>query len=116
MTDHVSADPEVSWQQQRMLELELNGHALQLGRVLMIGKDGGEKHWGRVKNALRSKNALRPTLYVLPKDPKALIPGREEEGPPQRFVCDKSGHLSVNKKENYIKTMTDHVSVDPEVS
>ena len=53
----------------------------------MLGKDGGEKHWKRIKNALRSKNALRPTLYGLPKDHKPLIPGREEEGPPQRHVC-----------------------------
>ena len=51
------------------------------------GKDGGEKHWKIIKNALSSKNALRPTLYGLTKDHKPLIPGREDEGPPKRFVC-----------------------------
>ena len=54
---------------------------------MRIGKGGGENNWGRVKNALRSKNALRPTLYGLPKDHKGLIPGREEEGPTPRGVC-----------------------------
>jgi hypothetical protein len=43
--------------------------------------DVGEKHWKRVKNVLRSRNALRPALYDLPKDHKPLNPGKEEESP-----------------------------------
>ena len=31
--------------------------------------------------------AFAYTLYGLPKDHKAVIPGRKEEGPTQRFVC-----------------------------
>ena len=75
-------DPTISWEEQRQLERQLNGHTLQFGRLLRLGKAWGDNHVARVKSALRSKNALKPPLYGLRKGHKPIPPGQEEIGPP----------------------------------
>ena len=62
MQPHVN-DPTISWEEQRQLERQLNGHTLQFGRLLRLGKAWGDNHVARVKSALRPRTPLNH-LYM----------------------------------------------------
>ena len=55
------------------LRRELNGHTLQLGRILTLGEE--HNHWDRFKSALVNKFGHIPTLFGFLKDHKPSTPG-----------------------------------------
>ena len=93
MTPHTNSDPIVPWDEKTDLERKLNGHTLQLGRILKVGEKW--KHWPRVQAALTNKSCHIPVLSGYPKDHK---PVSEGEPPPMRPVCgsDVTKQIMVN--------------------
>ena len=87
MEPHVENDTPLTWDEQVKMERVLNGHTLQMSRILQIGEVWGTEHMKRVTSALRSKNALRPPLYGLAKDHKDPVQHELGSIPPQRPVC-----------------------------
>ena len=71
MQKHIKDDPVMSWEEKEKLERNINGHTLQLGRILEVGENF--QHEERVKNALRNKNCHVPGLAGLAKDHKENI-------------------------------------------
>ena len=49
MQPHVANDPVISLEEKNVIENTLNGHSLQLARILKIGQNGND--WNRVKSA-----------------------------------------------------------------
>ena len=49
MEPHVANDPVISLEEKNVIENTLNGHSLQLARILKIGQNGND--WNRVKSA-----------------------------------------------------------------
>ena len=82
MEPHVSKDSIISLEDRTKLERQLNGHTLQLGRILKIGEN--HNHWDRVKSALINKFGHVPVLYGLLKDHKSVAAGQPC---PTRPVC-----------------------------
>ena len=83
MQKHIQDDPVMSWEEKEKLERNINGHTLQLGRILEVGEKF--HHEERVKNALRNKNCHVPGLAGLAKDHKENID--LNVGPSLRPVC-----------------------------
>ena len=86
---HTEGDTDVSLEEEKKIEREMNATTLQLARILRLGGkwNGSGQHWQRIKSALRTKSCWIPSLYGLTKDHKASPPGEEELGPPLRPVC-----------------------------
>ena len=86
---HTEGDTDVSLEEEKKIEREMNATTLQLARILRLGGkwNGSGQHWQRIKSALRTKSCWIPSLYGLTKDHKASPPGEEDLGPPLRPVC-----------------------------
>ena len=82
MEPHVANDDIITLEEKKEIEHNLNGHTIQLGRILKIGKK--HQHWERVKAALINKGGHVPSLYGLIKDHKARAEGQPH---PTRPVC-----------------------------
>ena len=74
MEPHVANDPVISLEEKNVIENTLNGHSLQLARILKIGQNGND--WNRVKSALTNKFGHVPVLYGLKKDHKTRAAGQ----------------------------------------
>ena len=74
MEPHVANDPVISLEEKNVIENTLNGHSLQLARILKIGQNGND--WNRVKSALNNKFGHVPVLYGLKKDHKTRAAGQ----------------------------------------
>ena len=85
MQTHVTNDPVIDWKEKCSIENVLNGHTLQLGRILKVGENW--QHSKRVQSALRNKSCHVPVLYGQWKDHKNAI---DEAGPSLRPVCGAS--------------------------
>ena len=86
---HTEGDGAVGLDDKNKIERELNATTLQLARILNLGEkwNASNRHWCRVKSALRTRSCLIPPLYGLPKDHKDVPPDQEHLGPPLRPVC-----------------------------
>ena len=94
MQPHIKDEAVVTMKDRHDTERTLNGHTLQLGRILGVGEN--HRHWPRVKSALRNRSGHVPTLYGLIKDHKPVSPG---SAPPMRPVCgaDDSGNGQLSR-------------------
>ena len=90
---HTENDTVISYDDKKVIEKILNGHTIQLGRILKVGEKWN--HWPRVQSALRNKSCHIPVVSGYPKDHKPFIEG---EPPPIRPVCgadeSNNGQLS----------------------
>ena len=82
MEPHVNKDAVIDLDKRKDVENSLNGHCLQLGRIVKIGYTHG--HWDRMKSALINKFGHVPVLYGLKKDQKVSFTGKPT---PTRPVC-----------------------------
>ena len=57
MQPHIANDETITLEERNTIENTLNGHTIQLGKILKMGKD--HKHWDRIKNALVNKAGHR---------------------------------------------------------
>ena len=62
MEPHVCNDPVITLSDKHHMERELNGHSLQLGRILDLGAN--HRHWERMKKALVNKANKKPKFAV----------------------------------------------------
>ena len=69
----------------RQIELKMNQHLAHFNKMFRVGANRG--HEDRVAGASTSTNVPPPPKYVLRKDHKAVLPGRERYGPKGRPVC-----------------------------
>ena len=74
MQPHVASDTTINLDERADIERKLNGHTLQLGRILRIGSD--HNHWERFKSALTNEYGHIPTLSGFLKDHKQHTPGQ----------------------------------------
>ena len=58
MQPHVQNDPVISLEEKKTLENVLNGHSIQLGRILRIGE--AHNHGDRVKQAMTNHSPKKP--------------------------------------------------------
>ena len=82
MEAHVSKDTIISIEDKKHTEDVLNGHTIQLGRILRVGENHG--HESRVKSALLNKSCHVPIMFGLAKNHKVTEPGQPV---PHRPVC-----------------------------
>ena len=75
MESHYSNDRVISLEEKQLIEKQLNGHTVQLARILEVGEAHG--HWDRVKSALKNKDCHVPVLYGMVKDHKPRVPGAQ---------------------------------------
>ena len=75
---HYSKDEVITMDEKNNIERKLNGHCLQLGRILKVGERW--KHWPRVQKALKNNDCHIPVLSGYVKDHK-----QTPEGQPQPF-------------------------------
>ena len=74
MQPHVTNDIVIDLEERADIERKLNGHTLQLARILMLGED--HNHWDRFRSALTNKYGHIPTLSGFLKDHKPFTPGQ----------------------------------------
>ena len=82
MQPHVANDDIITLEDRKTVENQLNGHTLQLGRILKLGDN--HRHWDRFRKALTNKYGHIPILYGLDKNHKARQEGQPR---PMRPVC-----------------------------
>ena len=82
MEPHFANDKIISWDEKEKISHLLNGHTLQLGRILKLGDKW--QHWDRFKTGLRNYLCHIPVLYGCWKDHK---PNTGDTGPPLRPIC-----------------------------
>ena len=101
MSPHYRNDEEISMQEKNNIEKKLNGHCLQLGRILKVGERW--KHWPRVQKALKNSDCHIPVLSGYVKDHK---PTPEGQPPPARPVggCDEANNRQLSWITNQIVT------------
>ena len=95
MEKHHRDDEKITLAEKNSIENTLNGHTLQLGRILNMGANHG--HEKRVEKALRNKYCHVPVLSGLDKDHKQR---QEDEPQPFHPVC--GGEESNNKQMSSI--------------
>ena len=76
MQPHIRDAEVVTMRVRDETERSLNGHCLQLGRILLLGEN--HRHWPRMKSALRNRSGHVPVLYGMVKDHKKVQPGADE--------------------------------------
>ena len=82
MQTHVKDDPTISLEEKNTLENVLNGHSIQLSRILRIGES--HKHCDRVKLAMTNHSCHVPVMAGFDKDHKQAADGAPR---PMRPVC-----------------------------
>ena len=80
MQPHIASDDTIDLDQRANIKRRLNGHMLQLGRILMIGSE--HNHWERFKLALTNENGHILTLFRFLKDHKTHTPGQPRKRQP----------------------------------
>ena len=82
MQPHVANDVIITWKEKESIERRLNGHCIQLGRILRMGDKW--EHWPRIKSAITNHDCHVPVTIGLEKDHKHRPPGQP---PAMRPVC-----------------------------
>ena len=93
MEKHHRDDEKITLAEKNSIENILNGHTLQLGRILKMGANHG--HEKRVEKALRNEYCHVPVLSGLDKDHKQR---KENEPQPFRWVggADESNDMQLS--------------------
>ena len=74
MEPHYINEEEITLEDRKAIENNLNSHCVQLGRMIKVGEN--HKHEDRFKSALINVDAHIPTLYGMDKDHKHQPPGQ----------------------------------------
>ena len=82
MEPHINSDNTITLGMRKDIENSMNGHCLQLGRIIKLGQN--HNHWSRMKSALVNKFGHIPVLYGLKKEHKFTQPNSPT---PTRPVC-----------------------------
>ena len=74
MQPHIENDLVISLEERDKTERILNGHCIQLTRILKMGQDHG--HETQVRSAVTNHSCHMPVIYRVKKTNKPLVPGQ----------------------------------------
>ena len=111
-TKHSEKDTIVTQADIAKKERLLNSATCQLARALGVASTCSDNQSTSIKSALTNSKIDPPNLYCPPKDHKALEPGLEHLGPPNRPIC--GAREASNAQLSMLCSKVIHMAVEAE--